>query len=608
MTAAASVVPAGTRPTAALRRAQDDARPADVALDPADMGTARATRHSFNRAFLRTAARERWAVDRTGWDVDGDGRGRFVYRITTPTHRFHLVGFSQVLDESQRTDRVVAQSWDVTAALVEGELDDDLLEVLAREVPRQEAGRAPVGTLVWTRANRSARFFDTVADALAAGHQPDPAVLGDSAYVLRSTAFYGNGKFALTGFGGYPAEHPLGLPYRAQMLTAWLLREFSYDLVEHCARARNPEAVPLSGAWRRYFGLGNATGLGMVPYIVNHPTVLDAWCALRELPLAHALARPCTDDALDRALELLTHAQRSFDRRVSLPTAPYPDLGTLAAGLGRLVESLTGLRETGRLDGVVPAAGWTTVRERAAAESTEVRSVLDTVLVEDTADLDADVEALLRCAEEQTWDPATTCAEARDELHTTYGWTRRLDLASPEATARFWFTSEDNEEPRRGRRGVDAGVEVEHPLGVARDVDALLADLDRAPAEAPLADFLLENPRHRGALTRALSLATVPYGEVRTNLLAESFLPLDLQRFQLAVYGMDNYSPQSTDWLRVTLNSGAPRAADVRAGLADDWLFSPGPELTAPADAPAAAPLASLAHAHAHAHPPRSTS
>jgi hypothetical protein len=585
-----SVAPQGTRPTEALRRAQAHARPADVALDPADMGAARATRHSFNRSFLRTAARQRWAVDRTDFQLDEAGRGRFVYRVTTPSHVFHLVGFSQVLDESQRTDRVVAQAWDVTAALVEGELDDDLLTVLAQEVPRQEAGRAPVGTLVWTRANRSARFFDAVATALAAGQQPDPAVLGDGAYVLRSTAFYGNGKFALTGFDGYPAEHPLGLPYRAQMLTAWLLREFSYDLVEHCARARNPEAVQLTGAWRRYFGLGNATGLGMVPYIVNHPTVLDAWCALRELPLAHALASPVTEDKLDRVLELLARAQRYFARRATLPTAPYPALGTVSDGLGRLRDALAELRDTGRLDGAVPTDPWQAARDRAAAEGPEVRAVLDTVLVEDTADLDDDVESLLHCREEQSWDPATTCSQAREQLHHTYAWARRLDLSSPAATDRFWFTSIDNEEPRRGRRGVDAGVEVEHPLGVALDITALLADLDRATADEPLADFLLTHPTHRGALGRALSLTEVPYSEVRTNLLAADFLPLDLQRFQLAVYGMDNYSPQSTDWLRVTLNSGAPRAADIRAGVDDDWLFSPGPTTSTTTPATPATP------------------
>lgn len=170
------------------------------------------------------------------------------------------------------------------------------------------------------------------------------------------------------------------------------------------------------------------------------------------------MARPVTAATLDRVLELLARAESYFAQRAALPTVPYPDLGALSEGLGRLRGVLTEYRDTGLLEGVVPPDPWRAARDRAG----------------------------------------------------------------------------------------------------------------------------LTHPWHRGALGRALSLLDVPYGEVRTNLLAEDFLPLDLQRFQLAVYGMDNYSPQSTDWLRVTLNSGAPRAADVRAGIADDWLFAPGPDTATP--------------------------
>ena len=85
-------------------------------------------------------------------------------------------------------------------------------------------------------------------------------------------------------------------------------------------------------------------------------------------------------------------------------------------------------------------------------------------------------------------------------------------------------------------------------------------------------------------MARVHGLAGVPYGEVRANLLATDFLPLHLQRFQLAVYGMDCFSPRSTDWLRVTLFSGAPRPADVAAGTDDDWIFprTPRQEMTCP--------------------------
>ncbi len=198
------------------------------------------------------------------------------------------------------------------------------MNALRVQVPRQEEGRADDGTLIWTRANRSARFFDYVVDRLSEGNQPDITTMGDAAYILRSTAFYSNGKFGLADFDRLDADHPLCLPYRAHMLTAWLLRELSYDLVEHCARARNPLSVRLSGDWRRYLGLGNATGLGMVPYVINHPHVLDAWCATRELPLAHALAQATTpaDRRIHTAADLLERATHYFRERADLATAP----------------------------------------------------------------------------------------------------------------------------------------------------------------------------------------------------------------------------------------------------------------------------------------------
>ena len=153
---------------------------------------------------------------------------------------------------------------------------------------------------------------------------------------------------------------------------------------------------------------------------------------------------------------------------------------------------------------------------------------------------------------------------------------------NPDQQAWFWFSSQNNEEPRRGRRGFDPGEEVEHPLDVARAVSALLDDLDVVSEETSVAEFLLAHPWHRGAVARVHGLAHVPYGEVRANLLAADFLPLHLQRFQLAVYGMDGFSPMSTDWLRVTLFSGAPRTADIAAGTDDDWIFTrkPRPETT----------------------------
>lgn len=115
--------------------------------------------------------------------------------------------------------------------------------------------------------------------------------------------------------------------------------------------------------------------------------------------------------------------------------------------------------------------------------------------------------------------------------------------------------------------------QVEHTIDVARRIRALRAVLASYPAEATLAVLLMDHPAQRWAVERVLGVSGLVYGEAHVNPVGAEFLPLDLQRFQLAVYGMENFSPQSTDWLRVTLFSGAPRAADIAAHVDDDWCF-----------------------------------
>ena len=43
------------------------------------------------------------------------------------------------------------------------------------------------------------------------------------------------------------------------------------------------------------------------------------------------------------------------------------------------------------------------------------------------------------------------------------------------------------------------------------------------------------------------------------------------------MYGMDNFKPKSTDWLRVTLFQGAPRLGDLGNDTGDEWVLPPRP-------------------------------
>ena len=62
-----------------------------------------------------------------------------------------------------------------------------------------------------------------------------------------------------------------------------MIRAFTVDLAEHMAALRgDARAVALAPALRRRLGIGNATGLGMAPFLVRHPALIDRWIGARD--------------------------------------------------------------------------------------------------------------------------------------------------------------------------------------------------------------------------------------------------------------------------------------------------------------------------------------
>src|SRR5690348_13761476 len=246
------------------------------------LGSFHPTRLSFSRSLLRRIGREGWRFRRTVCELDDQGFGRLVYEIDTTKGALSFAGFSNYLAPEDRTDRVIAEKWDAAFALSAGQLDRAALDRLAASAPKQEAARYSADELVLSRANKSLRLFDAVAAALAEGRQPDLAEVVRVGYLMRTTAVYGNGKFGLADLARLRRDGIFDLPYEAEMLMVYMIRQFSFDLIEHIARNMNPQAVPLSLSTRRALGIGNATGLGMAPFLVAHPALFNNWILARE--------------------------------------------------------------------------------------------------------------------------------------------------------------------------------------------------------------------------------------------------------------------------------------------------------------------------------------
>ena len=133
------------------------------------------------------------------------------------------------------------------------------------------------------------RLFDHVIESLAAGRQPDPARIEAVGYLMRTTAVYGSGKFGAADRVKIAERAELKGPFQAEMLSVWLTRAFTLDLRRAPgAVARREAAVTIEPALRRRLGVGNSTGLGMAPFLINHPVLLNNWMVAREAALARA--------------------------------------------------------------------------------------------------------------------------------------------------------------------------------------------------------------------------------------------------------------------------------------------------------------------------------
>ena len=555
-------------------------RPAGQVMQLKRLGSLHASRLSFVRSLVRQMARQRWQISCTRFDLDAQGHGTAVYRLQTPNGHYHGVFFSQPLEDSARSDRVIAEAWDVTFGVVEGELDDELLAQMAANMPLQEAGRQDSRMLVLSRANKSLRNFAGFVDALADGRQPDPAWLTKVGYLYRTTAVYGNGKFGIADHARLQGGLDFGRPFSVQMFAVYLLRHFSIEQVEHIARARSPEtAVAMTPTLRRYLGIGNSTGLGMAPFLINHPQLIQQWILSRESALARVLEQVPTEADRWRLIELTRRAMQHLSQTVTEDSDQEARNRETVASLPEVLNWL----ETVPLDTDL----WQQLT--AWAERTlqlETQELVNTLLMELYPAVVEPFEDHMSADEKVELVPDMPLVRLKQLIDTHYDWALEYDFSTREACYWFWYRSIEKEEPRLGVRHEEPGAEKEMPLAIAPRVqrahDAICAYLADYP-RALVVEFLMAQPRHKEIVRRIQAMAETPYGEIRANLWHRDMKPMHLLRAKLSFFGASRFDPKSDRWVRMTLFQGAPLVEELNAEPADladfdDWSFPLEPQ------------------------------
>ncbi len=546
-------------------------RPPDTVMRLSRMGSAHQTRLSFMRVLLRGLQRGGWTVTRDQWEIDAKGVGHAVYRAEGDGQCYSLVAFAHDLPDALRSDRVIAEAWDATFALVDGAATANDVARLAAQVPLQEAGRISDRELVLSRANRSVRLWDHVVSALAEGQQPDVGQIDAVGYLMRTTAVYGSGKFGLADHEALRGRPVMDGPFRAEMLTVWLIRAFVADLVEHMARAQGgSHAVVLDPSLRARLGIGNSTGLGMAPFLVNHPGLLHAWMSARETAFARVRAlKKATQDTRILFEQALSRSRRLVDSWQSEHPIQVQKLEALKHDLDLLEEHVA----TGCLSLDAPWDRLWLWAEKALSE--EGQELTLSLILEPHGALIDELAGGMSADEVGAFgiDGSMSLGSLGAVLRQEFGWALRTDYAEPGDCARFWYVSEAKLEPRLGERHNEPGSNLEQPLDIGRAAAALACDLAEWPEGECVAPFLRAHPEHRRLVRRVQMAATAPYSEVRDNLIGAEMLPIDLLRCKLAFFGATRFDPRSDRWVRITMFQNAPYPQDLAHSAVDDWVL-----------------------------------
>ncbi|MFK7996702.1 MAG: hypothetical protein AB8B87_21375 [Granulosicoccus sp.] len=540
----------------------------------ARLGSLHQSRLSFMRILLRRMQSEQWTFSCPEFVVDERGVGRAVMCAHGPENTYSLVAFFHDLPAYQRSDRVIAEAWDATFTLVDGIPTEEDIKRLSRNVPLQEAGRVSERELSLSRANRSVRLWEHVVDSLANGEQPDTEYLHSVGYLMRTTAVYGSGKFGAADREVIEHRPEFKAPFQVEMLTVYLIRALTKDLVQAVASAQakrlgRATAAVLEPTVAQSLGIGNSTGLGMAPFLLNHPVLLNNWLQVREEALVRVRRLPSASaDEVDRFRELLSRGIQALEEWKSNHPLQQEKLVSLKSDARRLLAYVN----QADFQNDYP---WNRLQLWAEKNlDIDAQEYLVSMLFEPYGELVDNLADELSANEDlHLIDGGMQVSSLCHEIRARYDWALTIDWNLPDSHNYVWYTSAEKLEPRLGERQVEALDAYEQPLSPARDISALYDALVEFPSEETIARFLIQQPEHRHAVRRVQLLRDAPYGEIRDNTIGAELLPIDLLRCKLAFFGATRFDPRSDRWVRICLFDGAPYPQQLANSDAQYWPY-----------------------------------
>ena len=545
-------------------------RDPNVVMKLSRLGSFHQSKLSFLRSFLNEF--KDWDYKRDLFKLNEKGYGTAVYSFKKKNRVYSLICFANELDESERSDRVIATKWDAAFTLHDGVPTKQDIERLRNEVPKQEFGRLSFKELTLSRANKSVRVFNHVVESLSEGKQPDKNLLNSVGYLYRTTAVYGSGKFGLADRFRIKDREEIYGPFRLEMMLVYLVRQFTFDQVNHVAKTKNPKkAVKLDENICKSLGIGNSTGLGMAPFIVNHPTLLSNWISAREIALKKIREiKKVSKKEQNIFLECL---KKSIKNITSWNTESEYQINKIKSLLEDLNRVILFLDQNFDFDQDYAFNELYSHLEKRYCE--ECIEYVVSMMMEPYNDIISPLIKEMSSEEENYFNIPTdrTVEELKKIIEIKYPDILKIDFSKDENNLNFWFISKNKEEPRLANRFDEMGAELEQPLAIARDIKRLHELLLKINNDWTIAKFLSTNNELRHVVRRVFIVEKFPYSEIQDNTIGKTIMPIDMLRLKLSFFGALKFDPRSDKWLRICMFQGAPLPEKLK-NYDEHWVYN----------------------------------
>ena len=533
------------------------------------LGSFHQSKISFLRSFLKEF--KDWNYKRDLFDLDENGFGKAVYSFSKNKKTYSLVCFANNISDEERSDRVIATKWDAAFALYDGVPSKKDIERMEKNVPKQEIGRLTYKELTLSRANKSVRLFNYVVESLSSGKQPDKETLSKVGYLYRTTAVYGSGKFGLADRFRIKNREEICGPFRLEMMLVYLVRQFTFDQVNHISKSKNPkQAVELDKDLCRNLGIGNSTGLGMAPFIVNHPTLLNNWILARETALKKI--REIKKIKKEEADLFLKCLENSLKNITSWNTESYFQRNKIKELTQDLDKFNLFLKDFDFSKEFAFNEIYLWIEENLKNECVEY---IVSLMMEPYESITDPLTKLMSSDEDKYFNIPTmrTILDLRYILEKKYSDILKIDFTQKENNQNFWFISKNKEEPRLANRYLEEGSELEQPLAIARDIKKLYERISNEKNSMTIGNFLVDNDDLRHVVRRAFIIENFPYAEIQDNTIGHNLMPIDMLRLKLSFFGAVKFDPRSDKWLRICMFQGAPLPGDLK-NFDDQWVYN----------------------------------